>query len=60
MVRRRSRFDSVTGLHPKLRMGAVSVLGGIGEITFRRALYRADCPDLQVLEDRFDAGLRLG
>ena len=41
-------------------MGAVSVLGGIGEITFRRALYRADCPDLQVLEDRFDAGLRLG
>jgi hypothetical protein len=32
----------------------------MGEIAFRRALYRAECPDLQVLEDRFDAGLRLG
>ena len=53
----RSSLDSS---RPKLRMGAVSVLGGIGEIAFRRALYRAECPDLQVLEDRFDAGLRLG
>ena len=35
------------------------MLGGIGEITFRQALYRTECPDLQVLEDRFDAGLRL-
>jgi hypothetical protein len=35
-------------------------LGGIGEIAFRRALYREECPDLLVFEDRFDAGLRLG